>query len=271
MLKTLVSLNADLASSIALRYACQMANMVGMELQTIHVEEPGAEGQAPGTGWVRRTWEQALLKTGEEEIAQLIQAEKSSCPPLPPTKMCIGDREEEIYHELERESYDLFVEGTLYTFSSANFYKRIRSRLYRNPPCPIILVKNLMSLTRVALLLGSEVDPSDVVGKFLKTFEGAEVDVDLFYYKFEQGGAPLQEDKAPDTILSTASSLLGEGGRRSKESRVIQDAPENLRNLFKDYSLVVSSVQDIAHKKSPLTELLHRIPSPILFAHRKYL
>jgi hypothetical protein len=272
MLKTLVSLNADLASSIALRYACQMANIVGMELQSIHVEEPGAEGQPPGTGWVRRTWEQALLKTGEEEIAQLIEAERSSCPPLPPTKMFIGDREEEIFHELERESYDLFVEGTLYTFSPANFYKKIRSRLYRSSSCPIILVKNLMNLTRVVLLFGLGVDPSSVVGTFLKTFEGAEVDVDLFYYKFPQGGAtPLQEEKDPDIILSTARKLLADGGRTSKEYRVIQDAPEKLRDLFKDYGLVVSSVQRIANKKSPLTELLHRIPSPILFAHSKYL
>lgn len=264
MLKTLVSLNADLASSIALRYACQMANMVGMELQTIHVEEPGAEGHPPGTGWVRRTWERALLKTGEEEIAQLILAERSSCPPLPATKMCIGDRDEEILNELEKESYDLFIEGTLYSFSSATFYKKIRSRLYRRASCPIILVKNLMSLRRVALLLGSGMDPSGMVGTFLKIFQGAEVEVDLLFCSFQQRAGILKGQKDPDAILSVSRKLLEEGGRTCKECRVIQDSPEELGDAFKNYGLVVSSVQSLANKKSPLTELLHRIPSPIL-------
>ena len=63
MLRALVALESDLASSIALRYACQMANIVGMALQTIHVEDADAEGHAPGTGWVRRSWEKALKTT----------------------------------------------------------------------------------------------------------------------------------------------------------------------------------------------------------------
>jgi hypothetical protein len=264
MLKTLVSLNADLASSIALRYACQMANMIEMELQTIHVEEPGAEGDPPGTGWVRRTWEKALLKTGEEEIAQLIRAEKSLCPPLAATKMCIGDREEEILNELQKESYDLFIEGTLYSFSSEGFYKKIRSRLYRNASCPIILVKNLMSLTRIALLLGFGMDHSGVVASFLKIFEEAEVDVDLLYCKFRQGSGTPWGEKDPDKTLSTTRKLLAEGGRAWKECRMIQESPETVGDLFKDYGLVVSSVQHVMNRKSPLTELLHRIPSPIL-------
>ena len=56
-LKTLVAVDADLASSIAIRYACDLANRTGMQLQTIHVVEPEEQGHTPGTGWVRRTWE----------------------------------------------------------------------------------------------------------------------------------------------------------------------------------------------------------------------
>jgi len=267
MLKTLVTLDADLASSIALRYACQLANMAGMTLRTIHVEQPGVDEHPPGTGWVRRTWENALLKTREQEIAQLIQAEKSSCPPLAAPKMLIGDREEEILRELEREPYDLFIEGTLYTFSSTSFYKKIRSRLYRNTPCPVILVKNLMILRRIVLLFAFGVDPSSLVKTFLKIFQGIEVDVDLLFCKFEHGGADttLRREKDADAILAAASSLLAERGRTPKERRVVQDTPEKLGDLFKDYGLVVSSVHRLASRKSPLTELLHRIPSPILF------
>ena len=125
MLRTLVYLNADLASSIALRYTCQLAQVVDMKLHSIHVEEPDQGTHAPGTGWVRRTWESALLKAGELEIAQLINAEKSSCPMLSAPKMLIGDRENEILSEIQSESYDLFVEGELYSFNAKKLYDKI--------------------------------------------------------------------------------------------------------------------------------------------------
>lgn len=265
MLTTLVALDADLASSIALRYACQMADIVEMALQTIHVEDADAEGHPPGTGWVRRTWEKALLKTGEEEIAQLIRAERSSCPRLPATKMVLGDRDEEILRELEREPYDLFVEGMLYTYSSTNFYKKIRSRLYRNASCPVILVKNLVNLSRIVLVLDSTTDPSSMVRTFLKIFKDAAIDLDLLYFGFQNdGGAMRQEDTNSDAVLSHAGKLLADGGRSPKSSRVIQGIPERLDELFKDYGLAVSSVHHVTHKKSPLGDLLYRIPSPLL-------
>ncbi|PIX19760.1 MAG: hypothetical protein COZ70_07225, partial [Deltaproteobacteria bacterium CG_4_8_14_3_um_filter_51_11] len=243
MLKTLVSLNADLASSIALRYACRMGTMVKMTLQTIHVEDPAAAGHPPGTGWVRRTWEKSLLKAGEDEIAQLIQAERPSCPPLALTKILIGDPEEEILRELERESYDLFIEGELYSFSSASFYKKMRSRLYKDAFCPVILVKNLMEMGRIAVLLADDMNPSGVVKTFLKIFNGGVFDVDLLYYRVQQsGGQTLHNQEHAESVLSSARNLLVEGGRVPREGRVIQDSPEKLSDLFKDYGLVVSSI-----------------------------
>jgi nucleotide-binding universal stress UspA family protein len=266
MLKTLVFLNPDLASSIALRYACRMGATLKMALQTIHVEDPAASGHPPGTGWVRRTWEKSLLKAGEEEIAQLIQAERSSCPPLAPTKMLIGDPEEEILRELERESYDLFIEGALYSYSSTSFYKKIRSRLYRHAPCPVILVKNLMNVNRIAILLDEDTVPVTVVKPFLKIFKEGAQDVDLLYCKFQQSGGPtFHKEEDGDSVLAAARKLLVEGGVAPKTSRIIQQGSENLSDLFKDYGLVVSSIQAAANKKGPLAELLHRMPSPILF------
>ena len=134
MLRTLVYLDADLASSIALRYTCQLAQLVDMKLHSVHVEEPDQDGHAPGTGWVRRTWESTMLKTGEFEIAQLINAEKSSCPKLGAPKMIVGDRESEILREIQRESYDLFVEGLLHSFTTKKLFDKINSKLYKPRP-----------------------------------------------------------------------------------------------------------------------------------------
>jgi alkyl hydroperoxide reductase subunit AhpC len=57
MLKTAVAVEADLASRIAIRYACQLGRSIDMTISTIHALEPGEEGQAIATGWVRQTWE----------------------------------------------------------------------------------------------------------------------------------------------------------------------------------------------------------------------
>ncbi len=158
MLRTLVYINADLASSIALRYTCQLEKFINMKLHFVHVEEPDQDGHAPGTGWVRRTWENTVLKTGEFEIAQLIKAEKSSCPKLSAPKMLIGNRETEILREIQNESYDLFVEGSLHSFTSKKLYDKIHSRLYRHIPCPVIIVKNLVDIEKIALIVRNDID-----------------------------------------------------------------------------------------------------------------
>ena len=61
MLKALVPVAADLASSIALRYACQMSESIQVEIQTIHVKAPSSESSQLGTGWVRQIWEKTML------------------------------------------------------------------------------------------------------------------------------------------------------------------------------------------------------------------
>ena len=73
MLKVLISLNANLASKIALRYTCQMAKMIEMDVEPIHVEEADTEGNPPGTGWVREGWKKGLLETASDEIYELIR------------------------------------------------------------------------------------------------------------------------------------------------------------------------------------------------------
>ncbi len=274
MVKALVSLNADLASSIALRYACQLANMISMDLQTIHVEEADHEGHPPGTGWVRRTWEKGLLETAQEEISQLINAERASCPGLTSPKMFVGERETEVLRELEEEPYDLFVEGVLYSFSSSNFYKKIRSKLYRQAPCPIILVKNLVSLKRVVLLLEDGTDLGLRVTTFSKIFEGADVEVDLFHLKFQAAGrlsfrkreeaTSISRQEDSDDVLKAAKEMLLASGQTPRGSRMVHDTPVKIADSLRDYGLVVSYISHSMGKKSPLLELLSRVPSAIL-------
>ena len=153
MIKTLVSLETNLASRLALRYAYRLANVIDMELHTVYVKESASEGQSPGTGWVRKTWEDALLYSEQEEITRLIKSERALYPKLSPPKISIGSREKEIYYELQSGLYGLFVEGALHTFNTSLFYRKIHSWFYQNSPCPIILVKNLVSLEKILIVL----------------------------------------------------------------------------------------------------------------------
>ena len=93
----------------------------------------------------------------------------------------------------------------------------------------------------------------------------APIDLDLLYFRFQNDdGTTRQEDTNSDAVLSHAGKLLADGGRSPKSSRIIQGTPERLDELFKDYGLAVSSLHHVKHKKSPLGDLLYRIPSPLL-------
>lgn len=265
MLRTLVYLDADLASSIALRYACQLTQVIDMKLHTVHVEEPDHDGYAPGTGWVRRTWESAMLKTGEFEIAQLIKAEKSSCPILGAPKMLVGDRENEILREIQRESYDLFVEGSLHSFTAKKLYDKIHSRLYRHISCPVIVVKNLVNLEKIALIVRDEIESKKLVSMFLKIFGGAKLNLDLIYCEFQEPGELSSKGKADaNGTLNAVEKILMEQNWHPEDCRTIQGAPEEIGDALRDYGLVASPLHHSISKKSNWFQLLSHIPSPIL-------
>jgi len=265
MIKVLVAVASDLASSIALRYACQLANLMEVELQTIHIKEPGLEGPATGAGWARRTWEKELLQKGKDEIAQLLKAESSFCPVLSKPLISIGDREEEILNELQRGAYDLFVEGIPSVSSSSKLYQKIHSSLYQHMGCPFILVKNLLPLQRVLLLLSDEADPRRLISNFLRIFGGTKIGVDLISYKFQQTGLSFSpEEEEGDTRIEDAGRLLASKGWTPGQSRVAQGPPAELVEHFQEYGLVLAAIDRSSGKKSRLLALLDRVSSPVL-------
>ncbi len=265
MMKTLVSLDTNLASRLALSFACELADLVEMELHPVHVKEPDAEGEPPGSGWVRKTWEDATLKSEKAEIKRLVKAARASHPQLALPKISVGNREKEVYYELQRGFYDLFVEGALHTFNSAPFYSKIHSWFYRNTPCPIILVKNLVSLEKVLIVLSSEVNYAKLISTVLKFFKGVKIELDLLYCDFnghEKSVRPKGEDS--DTILRNADKILSENGMPSAQCRVVQNSSDKAAELMRGYGLVTSSIYRQTSKKSPLLELLSRTPYPLL-------
>ena len=131
MIKTLIPVDKDLGSSIAIRYAGDLSNRIPMSLHDIHVVESPKDGTAPGSGWVRNTWENALIESESEDIRQFLEMEKISQPLLKFPKILIGNRSEKILQELHEGQYELFLEGVVPSFNPMDFYTLIHSRLYR--------------------------------------------------------------------------------------------------------------------------------------------
>ncbi len=274
MIKTLVSLNADLASSIALRYTCRLADIIGMDIKMIHVEEADAEGNPPGTGWVRRTWEKGLLESAVAEISQLINAERSSCPALTLPKMMVGDPQVEILRELEDGAYNLLVEGILLTFDASYFENRMRSKLYQKMLCPLLLVKNLVGLKRIALLVEDHTELWNLIPTFSQIFNEGTLAYDLLHVILQKPGrlsfkkhAGDAADLAPggsDEILIKAKNMLWEAGLPPEEVKTIRDIPTKIADSLEEYSMVVSCMSRQVPRRSPMVELLSRVPSALL-------
>jgi len=278
MINALVSLNADLASSIAFRYACRLMEYIDMRLQAIHVEEVGKESYPPGSGWVRHTWEKGLTQTAREEVAQLMNIEKGACPTLPTPTVRIGEYDDELLHEIAEKSYDLLIEGALNSFHAQSLHKKIRSKLYKYATCPILLVKNLVQPGRVALLLSDEPDVRPLVSAFLKIFAAPKASVDLVHYTFKKPGEENflrklsedadMEDGSAQKVLSSAKALLAEKGWRPETTWDVRDTAENIGEFLSNYGLIGACLPRGVHKDSAMLNLLGRIPSAALLCNK---
>lgn len=264
MINILVSVRPDLASSIALRYAGELGKLMEIGLQPIHIKEPEDRGNLFGTGWVRHTWEQALAQRGEEEIGLLIRTEKPNCPQLSAPRVIVGDKDEEILKEAQIGAYDLFMEGILASFNVAGFQRLLRSNLYQNMPCPIIVVKNLIPLEKTALLFSEGMDSRRLIQNFIKLFEDAKFPVDLLYYTSDRRDKlELQDGKDSMGDLIYASQLLENHHWPPRDLVTISGPPHLLADYLGDYALVGSAIKDDIDRKHPILTVFGRTPSPI--------
>ena len=105
MIKTIVSIEVDLAASRAIRFACQLGNFIPMEIYPVYIKEAPPRDLTIGSGWARRHWEKELVQEGKEEISELITSEIDYCPVLQDSRVVYGDRDTEILKILEKESF----------------------------------------------------------------------------------------------------------------------------------------------------------------------
>ena len=264
MLKTLLYVNENLASSIALRFTDYLNKFIPLSLYVTHVEEPDEKEQV-GTGWVRRTWEDGVTSSGKRLIDRMLRTENIDCPLAGRPKVFVGERDKEITYELRNGQYNLFIEGQLNSDDYDQFYEVISSPIYTDTSCPALLVKNLSISKKCALLCADSVDPKVLIEKSMSVLGDSSFTFDIVYFKFkeneqlvtldgEEGGSHLQQTK----------SLLTEAGKSAENITVLSGTPEQAGDYLKDYAMVISTLPT---RKSMRMYVLANSLASVLLVH----
>ncbi len=261
MNKTLLYLNEDLASSIALRYADYLSSVTDIKLYIIHVEEPDTRQQA-GTGWVRRTWETGVQETGTQVVKRIIKTENIKCKFAGPPKVIVGDREAEVLRELRMGGYDLYMEGHMDASGADEFYRIVSSRLYKQATCPVLLVKNLTVSKTAAILLADAVDHRRVVDRYLKLASGSKLETELIFFKFrDQSEISFMDISEGGTAIRESEELLKAAGMPARKSTVICGTPEHTGDFLRNYAFIAAN---LPVRKSLRVEVLANTPASVL-------
>ncbi len=259
MIKTLVAIEVDLASSLAIRYACQLGNLLDAELHPVYVKAPPPEVPATGTGWVRRTWEREILEMGKEEIQEMLAGEMESCPRMQEPRVIYGDREYELLKIMEHEPFDLYVEGAPYPFTPVNIHRRLSAKFYQRVGTPLIWLRVLRQIKQVLVPCFEAPGAGSAVRALQKIWAGCAVPVH-FWVAPDAGDGVQQEVAAGQDLIRNAggetellaADRLQEGG----------PAPE----VIKDYGLVVLGLERALKKDSPRLQWLTQVKAPLMLA-----
>ena len=262
MLKTLLYIDEDLASSIALRFTDYLNRFVKLSLFVTHVEEPEEKEQV-GTGWVRRTWEDGVASSGKQLIDRMLRTENIECPLAGRPKVFVGEKNKEIIYELRNGLYKLFVKGFLDTDNPEHFYDVISSPVCTETACPVLVVKNLSLSKKCALLCADSVDPKTLVEKSMVILGDSTFDIDIVYYKFQENEQFLTLDKQEGgSQLLETEALLEEAGKKVNNTIVLSGTPERVGDYLKEYALVASTMS--SRKNMHMYVLAHSLASVLL-------
>jgi hypothetical protein len=261
MIKMLVSIDANLASSIALRYTCQVAKNAEVDIQTIHVHESGARGLTMGSGWARRTWEKQLVEEGKKEISSLLVAESSSCPILKEPLVLSGDHDKEILQELQRGQYDLYVEGSPTPLNPRSLAKRIESRVYQQAACPVLQVPNLLTVAEVLCVIRDAPGCRCIFTTLQRLFSGIDLKVDISL-------SSLREAENTSFQEGDAQKMAGEFGWVVRNTREFHGKTDSLVKEMKSYGLIVVALDRPTKTRNSLVEFLGELSLPTLFCWR---
>ena len=264
MIKTLVSIEVDLASSLAIRFACQLGGSIDMEIHPIYVKESLSPDSSRGAGWASRTWEREMVEKGKEEISKMIAPEMDFCPKLYDPSVIYGDRHSEVSRVAQEGGFDLYVEGTEFTWGHGELYKLAHTKFYQRLTCPLILVQSLRKMKQVLLLCMDIAGTGILTRTFEKIWKGSSVPLVLAYP--EDHVTTSGETSLEEKVLG-AKGLLEKAGCTVEQKQIDPEVFSNpSEDLMKDYGLVAIGLDRAVRKDSVELEWLSLVKTASLIA-----
>ncbi len=264
VIKTLVSIEVDLASSLAIRFACQMGGFINMEVNPVYVIGSPSHDVAMGAGWASHTWERETIERGKEEIAQVIATEMDLCPVLTEPRVVYGDRDTELLKIVQENTFDLFVEGVHFPWNPSDIFRRFHGRLYQKLPSPLALVRSLRKVSSV-LVLCTTVEGTLAVSMMLeKMWKNCPVPLELAYPSRQGAG---EEHPGLQDAVQKAKELLEKAGCAVTVQDGLLPSPESSEaDTLKHYGLVAIALDRDSKKEHAQFRWLHLVQTSALVA-----
>ncbi len=258
MIKTLVAIEVDLASSLAIRYACQLGHLIDVDLHPVYVKEPPPEVPATGTGWVRHTWEREILAMGKEEIREMLEGELESCPQLQEPRVIYGDREYELLKIMEHEPFDLYVEGAPYPFTAANIQRRLNAKFYQRVATPLIWLRVLRKISQVLVPCFDASGTRSAIRALEKIWAGCAA-VPLHFCLSPGAGETVKQE-----VLEGQERLKAAGCQTARREDLLMLGGGPAPEAMKDYGLVVVALERAVKKDSSRLQWLSQVKAPLM-------
>jgi hypothetical protein len=260
LIKTIVSIEVDLAASRAIRFACQLGNFIPMEIHPVYIKEAPPRDLTIGSGWARRHWESELVQEGKQEISELITSEIDYCPVLQDSRVVYGDRDIELLKIMENEPFDLYVEGAHFSWNPSALYQRIYSNLFQRAQMPIALAPTLRKIFKL-MVLCLEPRATQVVSQGLaRLWAGSSIPVAL--------AVPAGKESELKSSVDQARQDLTAAGCQVELLEGFTAYPKAPREKYlRDYGVVALALPREVKKDNVLLTWLAqaRVPAIIMF------
>jgi hypothetical protein len=244
MINLLVAIDRSLESSFALRTACMFGT--DLNIQPIYAFDRPGRDIAFGAGWARKSWERETSRQAQENIEDLIQAEKSQCPYIHKPVVLTGDPFQEPCDYFWSSKFDLLVVGAPFRgmgpLALCRRFAHVARKEHR--PLPLMVVRHLKDIKKIVVLT----DGSDLAESAL----GLMLRIDSFISgQIEVVGTTGSDDNTTSTEtlnLERGMAILTEKGVAAAGYSASELGSEGLVAKLKAADLLVNPM----HSQDPL-------------------
>lgn len=259
MIKALVSIEVDLAASRTIRFACQLGNFMPVELHPVYIKESPPRELSIGSGWARHHWERELIQEGKKEISEWIASEIDYSPEVKvmEPRVVYGDRDAEVLRIMEKEPFDLYVEGARFPWNQAMLYQQIHSRLFQKANLPIALAPVLRKIHQLLVVCLDSTGTLALGEVLARLWSGCAIPVSLALPPAQAG--ILQPE------ANRVRQALKEAGCRVSLQEAFPFFPSPPPDEYlRQYGLVALALERSTKKDSPYLEWLSQFKVPLL-------